>query len=142
MSSKLTINLLVLAATMLFSAGLAAQSKPKLVREPVQDEKSEGAAAEATAKPEYNPLKADKSINIGKYYFEHGKYAAAIGRFQEAIRYRPDNPDAYRLLARSYDKQKKYKEAIAALLEYEQKFPKSPYLDQLRQERLRLEQKR
>lgn len=141
MNPKRHLIACVIALGTLSVVAFAIQSgKPKLVREPVQEEKPE-ADTTAAAAPEYNPAKAEKSVGVGKYYFRQGKLEAAIGRFRDALVHKPDYPDAYLWLARSYEKLKKYKEAAAALLEYEQKFPKSHFVESLKKERLRLEQK-
>ena len=115
--------------------------KPKLVREPVQEDLPEADPDKADATTEYNPLKAEKSLNVGKYYMRQGKVDAAVGRFRAALAFKPNYPEACRLLARAYEKQKKYKEAAAALLEFETKFPDSPAVPDLRKQRLQLEKK-
>lgn len=130
---------LVVAGSLVLSGFAQQGGKPKLIREPVQDDAPEASAADV--KPQHDPLKADKSVEIGKYYFKQGKWEAAAGRFREALNYKADFPEAYQWLARSFEKQKKYKEAAAALQEYEQKFPSSPMAGPLRKERQRLEEK-
>lgn len=135
----------VLIACLLLSLAPQAMAqqggKPKLVRDPVQEDVPEPDPNAPPAVAEYNPLKAEKSLNVGKYYMKQDKPEAAAGRFQAALAYKPDYPEACRWLARAYEKQKDYKKAAAVLLEFETKFPNSPAVPNLRKERLRLEKK-
>jgi predicted Zn-dependent protease len=114
--------------------------KPKLVREPVQEDQPEADPDKAAA-AEYNPLKAEKNLKVGKYYMDQGKVDAAVGRFRAALASKPDYPEACRWLVRAYEKQNKFKEAAAALLEFETKFPNSPAVPEFKKQRLRLEKK-
>jgi tetratricopeptide (TPR) repeat protein len=115
--------------------------KPKLVREPVQEDQPEADPDKTPAVAEYNPLKAEKNLKVGKYYMDKGKVDAAVGRFRAALASKPDYPEACRWLARAYEKQKKFKEAATVLLEFETKFPNSPAVPDFKKQRLRLEKK-
>src|ERR1700694_4206141 len=48
---------------------------------------NEPAPAPAPAEPVYDPLRADKSVEIGTFYLKRGNYDAAIERFQDATRF-------------------------------------------------------
>jgi hypothetical protein len=47
------------------------------------------AAPSAPAAPVFDPLHADKSMDVGTFYLKKGDYDAAIDRFEEAARYNP-----------------------------------------------------
>ena len=115
--------------------------KPKLVREPVQEDQPEADPDKTAAATEYNPLKAEKNLKVGKYYMDQGKVDAAVGRFRAALASKPDYPEACRWLVRAYEKQNKLKEAAAVLLDFETKFPNSPAVPDFKKQRLRLEKK-
>ena len=50
------------------------------------------------AKPAFDPYHAEKSMEIGTFYFKKGNYDAAIDRFEEATRYQPTLAKPWRLL--------------------------------------------
>ena len=43
----------------------------------------------------FNPLQAAKEIRIGNYYYKKGSYKAAAGRFREALKWDPNDPEAW-----------------------------------------------
>ena len=143
--SKTFLVLLIASTTTLFTA----QRKPKLVRKPIQMEVESDVSGIA---PEYNPLKAEQSFDIGKYYFKKKSWVAATKRFQEALAYKPDYPDAQKWLVRSLEKlaqsieklnpkqqKKRYEETVILLLEFERKYPDSASIEKLRKARQHIE---
>jgi len=52
---------------------------------------------EEAAEPEYsfNPIEAQKEIQIGNFYFKKGSYRAAAGRYERATKWHPNLPEAY-----------------------------------------------
>jgi len=73
------------------------------------------AAAAQDAKEEEKPLdpvRAQKSYDVGLFYFKKKNYYAAISRFREAIEYKPNFALAYRMLGECHDKRKEFKPAV------------------------------
>ncbi len=68
--------------------------------------------------PSYDPYHAEKSIEVGVYYFKKGNYDAAIDRFQDAVRFKPDFARAYHLLGEAYEKKGDKAEAVKAYQKY------------------------
>ena len=66
----------------------------------------------------YDPYHAEKSLEVGMYYFKKRNYDAAIERFQEAARYKPNFARAYHLLGEAYEKKGDKGEAVKAYRKY------------------------
>jgi tetratricopeptide (TPR) repeat protein len=61
-----------------------------------------GQAAEAAR--EWNPLRAMKDVEVGTFYYKAGNYKAAIGRFREALLFKPRDAMATFKLAQALEK--------------------------------------
>lgn len=84
---------------------------------------TEGDVSEFT---EWNPLKANKDIEVGTYYFKHGNYYAAIDRFEEAARLQPGLALPYEKLGETYEKMKELPMAVASYRKYLELFRAAP----------------
>ncbi|MGA3294233.1 MAG: tetratricopeptide repeat protein [Candidatus Acidiferrales bacterium] len=69
---------------------------------------------------------AEKDIEVGSFYIRKGDPNAAIPRFQDAIRLRPNYAKPRVLLAEAYEKQGDKPSAVKTYKEYLQAFPKAP----------------
>ena len=58
----------------------------------------------APAEPVFDPLHAQKSIEIGSFYLKKGNYDAAIDRFMDATRFQPKLAISWKLLAEAFEK--------------------------------------
>jgi tetratricopeptide (TPR) repeat protein len=123
-------------------SGLAQQAPPKKIPAIIRDTAvAEGKAdAEATVKKEFSPVLAEKSLNIGKFYFKSGNYEAAILRFLDAIEYHPSLVEAYDALGRTYEKKGDFGKALAAYRDCIKNNPDSPKLSDFKKRSERLEQ--
>jgi tetratricopeptide (TPR) repeat protein len=65
-----------------------------------------------------DPYHAQKSLDVGKFYLKKGDVDAAIERFQEAIRYKPNFAEPRRLLGEIYEKRGEKAEAVKYYKEY------------------------
>jgi tetratricopeptide (TPR) repeat protein len=78
-----------------------------------------GARGQSPAEPPpFDPLHAEKNIEVGNYYMKKGNYDAAIERFQEAARLKPNFARPYRLLGEAYEKKGDKAEAVKAYRKY------------------------
>jgi tetratricopeptide (TPR) repeat protein len=66
----------------------------------------------------FNPLQAQKEIEIGKEYFKKHSFGAAAGRFRNATKFNEGNAEAWRLLGESEEKLKDVKAAREAYAKY------------------------
>ena len=72
---------------------------------------------------ERDPAKAQAEVEIGDFYFKRDNFRAAIGRYQEALQYRPDYPLAYEKLIRALERTKDLIRTRKLMQEYVEKFP-------------------
>src|SRR5689334_11249426 len=56
------------------------------------------------AAPVFDPLHAEKSVEIGTFYLKKGNYDAAIDRFMDATRFQPKLAAPWKLLGEAYEK--------------------------------------
>jgi tetratricopeptide (TPR) repeat protein len=84
------------------------------------------------AKPAFDPYHAEKSIEIGTFYFKKGNYDAAIDRFEEATHYEPSLAKPWRLLGEAYEKKHDYGRAIESYKKYLDVFPGAPDAAQIK----------
>ncbi len=59
----------------------------------------------------FDPHKAMKDIEVGDYYFKRQNYRGALGRYQEALIYKPNDADATLRVARTQERLKEYADA-------------------------------
>jgi tetratricopeptide (TPR) repeat protein len=71
------------------------------VQEPAEED-------EALIPKEYsfNPLQAEKELNVGNFYFKKGSYKAAAGRFRESAKWNPGFAEAWFRLGEAEEKLK------------------------------------
>jgi len=108
-------------------APLLAQNDPQLKRrgettkpQPVDKDGLPPEEDKSIATPVYgfNPLQAQKEINVGNQYFKKGSFRAAAGRFEEATKWNSGEPEAWLRLGEAQEKLKDHKAARAAYSKY------------------------
>jgi tetratricopeptide (TPR) repeat protein len=82
--------------------------------------------------PAYDPYRAAKDIEIGNFYLRKGDVDAAIDRFLDAIRHKPDFAEPCRLLGEAYEKKDEKAEALKYYREYLRIRPKAPDAGKIR----------
>jgi Tfp pilus assembly protein PilF len=75
-------------------------------QEPAPAEPPEEDQALVTKEYAFNPVQAQKELQIGNYYFKTGSYTAAKMRFVEATKWNPNFAEAYLRLGETYEKLK------------------------------------
>jgi tetratricopeptide (TPR) repeat protein len=78
------------------------------------------------AAPVFDPLHAQRSIDIGTFYLKKGIYDAAIERFVDATNYQPTLATPWKLLGETYEKKHEYPKALEAYNKYLQILPRAP----------------
>jgi tetratricopeptide (TPR) repeat protein len=73
--------------------------------------------------PVFDPLHAQRSVNIGTFYLNKGSYDAAIDRFLEASNYQPSLASPWKLLGEAYEKKHEYAKSADAYKKYLQIAP-------------------
>jgi len=115
---------------LLFSSWLAqsahAQDQPKEPpkppsQQPQQPAEQEPPEEDANLKPKeytFNPLQANKELQVGIEYFRRRSYKAAAGRFREATNWNPNLAEAWLRLGEAEEKRKNRKDAKDAYAKY------------------------
>ena len=80
----------------------------------------------APTEPTYDPLRADKSVEIGTFYLKRGNYDAAIERFQDATHFQPKLARPYSLLGEAYERKGEVDKALAAYRKYLEVYRTAP----------------
>jgi|SRR5215472_12524673 len=87
---------------------------------PVPDPPAEPAAP---PEPAFDPYHAEKSIEVGTFYYRKGDYDAAIDRFAEAARYQPKLAKPWKLMGEAYEKKHLDAKAVECYKKYLEVFP-------------------
>ena len=134
---RTVVLLLALAAPGWLIQELAAQqtkppdppkSRPVLIPDDQTENPAEEDAADSAAP---DPAKAEKHFDIGLYYLKMKKYDAAIIRFREAIRNKPDYAEAKWKFVETLGTKKDWKNALEFSTTYLQDPNMAAYRDKL-----------
>jgi tetratricopeptide (TPR) repeat protein len=90
------------------------------------------APADAPATPVFDPLHAEKSMQVGEYYLKSGNYAAAVDRFKEAIGYQSNMALAWDYLGQACEKEHDSEDALADYQKYLSMVPDGKESDRVR----------
>ncbi len=128
---------LLLTVTGLGSAAFAQETPPEPA--PKQDApkskpkpKTDSAVNSAPDQPKWDPLRAEKDMEVGKYYMHKGDIDAAIDRFQDAADAKPGFAIPFRFLGECYEKKGKKKPAVKAYQRYLDLYPHAEDGDKIR----------
>lgn len=86
----------------------------------------------------FDPYRAEKSMEIGKFYLKKGGYDAAIERFEDAVRARDGFALPYRYIGEAREKKGEKPEAIAAYRKYLEMLPTAQDGNQIRKRIVKL----
>jgi tetratricopeptide (TPR) repeat protein len=93
--------------------------------------KTDSATNNAPDQPMYDPLRAEKDLEVGKYYMHKGDLDAAIDRFQDATTAKPGYALPFRLLAEAQEKKGLRKQAIKSYTRYLDLYPHAEDADKI-----------
>jgi tetratricopeptide (TPR) repeat protein len=97
----------------------ASAPPPKSPAKPNKD----SATQSAPDQPIWDPLRADKDMEVGQYYLRKGDVDAAIDRFQDAIIAKPGFAIPFRYLGDAQEKKGLKKQAIKSYQRYLDLYP-------------------
>jgi len=115
-------TLWIAAALLLFVPSLRAQSSSTPAPSP-PSKKAEPAPAAEPDQPVWDPLRAEKAIEVGKFYMKKGDYDAAIDRFRDAAYYHPGYALPFKLLGEAQEKKGLKSEAVKSYEQYLKLYP-------------------
>lgn len=107
----------------------AAAPAPK---KPDKKQESDTATQNAADQPTWDPLRAEKDLEVGQYYMRKGDVDAAIDRFQDATTAKPGYAVPFRFLGEAQEKKGLKKQAIASYSRYLDLYPHAEDSDKIR----------
>lgn len=84
---------------------------------------TDSAAQSSPDQPKWDPLRAEKDMEVGKYYMKKGDIDAAIDRFEDATEAKPGYAIPFLYLGNAYEKKGKKKQAVKAYQRYLDLYP-------------------
>jgi tetratricopeptide (TPR) repeat protein len=120
--------ILLLAGPALQAQGQEPESSSKPTdapapKKPDKKQKPDSATQNAPDQPSWDPLRAEKDIEVGQYYMRKGDVDAAIDRFQDATTAKPGYAVPFRYLGEAQEKRGLKKQAIASYSRYLDLYP-------------------
>jgi tetratricopeptide (TPR) repeat protein len=100
----------------------AAAPAPTPAKKPGKSNK-DSATKNAPDQPTWDPLRAEKDIEVGQHYMHKGDFDAAIDRFQDAIEAKPAYAIPFRYLGEAQEKKGLKKQAIKSYQRYLDLYP-------------------
>jgi tetratricopeptide (TPR) repeat protein len=111
----------------------AADAPAKQQPPPAKPKQNKDSAAQsAPDQPKWDPMRADKDIEVGKYYMHKGDLDAAMDRFQDAVEAKPGYAIPFRYIGEIYEKRGKKKPAVKAYQRYVDLYPNGEDADKIR----------
>ena len=90
------------------------------------------ATQNAPDQPKWDPLRAEKDLEVGQYYMKRGDYDAAIDRFNDAIEAKPGYAIPFRWLGEAQEKKGLKKKALKTYQRYLDLVPHADDRDKIR----------
>src|ERR1700741_5420017 len=98
-------------------------AEPPAPKKPDKKQKSDSATQNAPDQPAWDPLQAEKDIEVGQYYMRKGDVDAAIDRCQDATLAKPGYAIPFRYLGEAQEKKGLKKQALASYSRYLELYP-------------------
>src|SRR5947208_9672694 len=95
-------------------------------------QKKDTATKNAADQPAWDPLRAEKDLEVGQYYMKKGDLDAAIDRFQDATVAKPGYAVPFRFLGEAQEKKGLRKQAIKSYQRYLDLYPHAEDGDKVR----------
>ena len=127
-----------MGAILLSAVPLRAQDPPASAPPPPGQPQPKGkknvdsAVSSAPDQPQWDPLRAEKDLEVGKYYMKRGDVDAAIDRFEDATTAKPGYAIPFLYLGEAYEKKGKKKPAVKAYQRYLDLYPHAEDGDKIR----------
>jgi tetratricopeptide (TPR) repeat protein len=109
-----------------FAATPAAAQASTLDKGPAPPYEETPPAPAAPAAPVFDPLHANKAVEVGEFYMKRGNYDAAIERFQDATHFQPSLARPYFLLGEAYERKGELDHALASYRKYLEVYRTAP----------------
>jgi tetratricopeptide (TPR) repeat protein len=105
---------------------------------------TDNATKNAEDQPMWDPLRAEKDLEVGQYYMRKGDLDAAIDRFEDALRAKPGYAIPFRYLGEAQEKKGLKRDALNSYTSYLELVPHAEDKSKIEKkiEKLRLEVKK
>jgi tetratricopeptide (TPR) repeat protein len=124
MWTKLGIQKCAVAA-LLAIAPWQARAQSDTPAKPKTNTQTDSATKNAEDQPKWDPLRAEKDLEVGKYYMKTGNVDAAIDRFQDAIEAKPGYAIPFLYLGEAQEKKGMKRDALKSYTRYLTLYPKA-----------------
>src|SRR5437879_11935000 len=98
-------------------------AEPPAPKKTDKKQKPDSATQNAPDQPAWDPLRAEKDLEVGQYYMRKGDVDAAIDRFQDATTAKPGYAIPFRYLGDAQEKKGLKKQAIKSYQRYLDLYP-------------------
>ena len=105
------------------TAAALVQSQQQDPAKPKAKPNSDNATQNTPDQPMWDPLRAEKDLEVGQYYMRKGDLDAAMDRFQDAIVAKPGYAIPFRFLGEAQEKKGLKRDAIKSYSRYLDLFP-------------------
>jgi tetratricopeptide (TPR) repeat protein len=105
---------------------------PPSAKKTTPKKNKDNAAESAPDQPAWDPLRAEKDLEVGQYYMRKGDVDAAIDRFQDATLAKPGYAVPFRFLGEAQEKKGLKKPAIKSYQRYLELYPRAEDADKIR----------
>jgi tetratricopeptide (TPR) repeat protein len=99
---------------------------------PPAKQKKDTATQNAPDQPVWDPLRAEKDLEVGQFYMKKGDLDAAIDRFQDAATAKPGYAIPFRFLGEAQEKKGLKKQALKSFQRYLDLYPHAEDGDKVR----------
>jgi tetratricopeptide (TPR) repeat protein len=102
-----------------------ADAPPSAAKKKAPKTNKDNATQSAPDQPTWDPLRAEKDLEVGQYYMRKGDVDAAIDRFQDATLAKPGYAVPFRFLGEAQEKKGLKKPAIKSYQRYLELYPRA-----------------
>jgi tetratricopeptide (TPR) repeat protein len=110
----------------------APAAPPSAPAKPSGKQKKDTAMQSAPDQPTWDPLRAEKDLEVGQFYMKRGDIDAAIDRFEDAAKAKPGYAIPFRYLGEAQEKKGLKKQAIKSYQRYLDLYPHAEDGDKVR----------
>jgi tetratricopeptide (TPR) repeat protein len=105
---------------------------PPAAKKTLPKTNKDNATESAPDQPTWDPLRAEKDLEVGQYYMHKGDVDAAIDRFQDATLAKPGYAVPFKFLGEAQEKKGLKKPAIKSYQRYLDLYPKAEDAEKIR----------
>jgi tetratricopeptide (TPR) repeat protein len=105
---------------------------PSAAKKPGAKKNADNATQSAPDQPTWDPLRAEKDLEVGQYYMRKGDVDAAIDRFQDATTAKPGYAIPFRYLGEAQEKKGLKRQAIKSYQRYLDLYPRADDADKVK----------